>query len=52
MAGLSRMLISPAIASTTNQITMTGPNTAPIPAVPRFCIRNSVINAISVTGMT
>jgi hypothetical protein len=46
------MLTSPEKASTINQIIMIGPNTAPIPAVPRFCIRKSVISAIRVTGMT
>ena len=52
MRGASAILIAPATASTMNQTTITGPNTAPMPDVPCFCITNRVVSAISVIGIT
>ena len=36
----------------TNQTSVTGPNTAPMPPVPRFCIANSTTKMTQVMGTT
>ena len=42
----------PSTASTTNQTHITGPNTAPMVAVPRFWIENSPIMISTDSGTT
>ena len=43
---------SPSSAIATNQTIMIGPNTAPMPPVPRCCTRNSAIRIATVIGTT
>ncbi|MOA67596.1 hypothetical protein D3C78_1948460 [compost metagenome] len=42
----------PSAPSTTNQITMSGPNRMPMRAVPCFWIRNSPISTANDSGIT
>ncbi|MOA66249.1 hypothetical protein D3C78_1929450 [compost metagenome] len=46
------MPYTPSAPSTTNQVTMTGPNRMPMRAVPCFWIRNRPISSATVTGTT
>src|SRR6266480_4218088 len=49
----SRMIwLRPSTPIVANQTSITGPNTAPIRAVPRLCTRNKPIRITSVTGIT
>ena len=50
MAGAKKMLAAPNTPMTTNQATMTGPNSRPMLSVPRCWITNSPIRITSVTG--
>src|SRR5882672_5168365 len=51
-AGFLRMPLTPSTAIVANQTTMTGPNTAPTPAVPRLWNMNRPTRIASVIQMT
>ena len=51
MRGVCTMAATPITARTTNQTTITGPNSRPICAVPRLCITKRPIRMTSVSGM-
>src|SRR6266496_4589596 len=50
--GCRMISLKPSRPIVANQTSMTGPNTAPIRAVPRLCTRNKPIRITSVTGIT
>ena len=50
-AGSRTMCGMPSRISVTNHASVTGPNTFPIPAVPRLCMRNSAARIPIVSGM-
>lgn len=49
-SGSCRMLVTPSTASTTNQVTVTGPNTLPTFAVPKRWVANSDTSTSTVIG--
>jgi hypothetical protein len=51
-AGSTAIQGAPVTAMLTNQINVTGPKTAPTPAVPRFCTRKSPDKIATVIGST
>ena len=52
IAGRSPACRSPSSASTTNQTSVTGPNSTETLAVPRLCTQNSATMIATVIGMT
>ena len=50
MAGASQMLVAPSTPMTTNQSTITGPNSRPMLSVPLRWIMNNAIKIAMVAG--